>query len=239
MRCSRGKHNSVAVRPYIGEDTASLIIARVNVRHRLSRGKRGQPQTVLTAHWKAPGQKAGGFYNPKSCIINKLMHGFDSKILSIQVNFPCQSVDNMDMPTPAVYKKMAANLGGRKIALWRWVFIGLGCCLVSIIWAYSPTRLTSIDPFLRLALIVTGASAGALLALVSFTLICVHYWFGNSPVDPDTKKGKTLWPRLGDFAFGFSDWYACVALFCLLIACLGLATGLVSYGLVPIITTAI
>ncbi|UCG60974.1 MAG: hypothetical protein JSV52_11675 [Candidatus Zixiibacteriota bacterium] len=134
---------------------------------------------------------------------------------------------------------MAVNLGHRKTALWRWFYIGLGFSFVSIIWAYSPTRFTSIDPFLRLALIVTGASAGALLTLVSFTLICVHYWFGNPVVDPDAKKGKTLWPRMGDLAFGFSDWYACTALLCMLVACLGLAAGLVTYGLVPIITIAI
>ncbi len=134
---------------------------------------------------------------------------------------------------------MAASLGQRKTALWRWLYAGLGFCVVSIVWAYSPTRITSIDPFLRLALIVTGASAGALLALTSFTLICVHYWFGNHESHAEAKKSRTIWPRLGDLAFGFSDWYACTALFCLLIACIGLAAGLVAYGLVPIITIAI
>jgi hypothetical protein len=145
----------------------------------------------------------------------------------------------MDMPTPTVYRNLAATLPQRTKLLWKLVYAGLGFCLVAIIWAYSPTKLSGIDPFLRLAIIVTGASASALLALVSFIFICVQFWFGSPAIHPELIKRKSLWPRLGDFAFGFSDWYACIALFCLLAACVGLITGMITYGLVPIVTIVI
>ena len=140
------------------------------------------------------------------------------------------------MATPTVYKKLAARLPREQMRLWKPVIAGIGLCLVSITWAFTPLKPGLIDPFLRLAAIVTGASIGALLALSSFTLICVRYWFGNPTEHPDSKKNMSLWPRLGDYAFGYSDWYACVALFCLFAACVWLAVGMVTHGLVPIVT---
>ena len=143
------------------------------------------------------------------------------------------------MPIPSVYKRLATKLQPRKMLLWKLFAAGAGFCMVAIIWAYSPAKIGGMDPFLRLALIVTIAAAGAELALVSFGLVCVRYWFGSSPADPDARKSKALWPGLGDLAFGVSDWNASLALACLLVASVGLAFGLVVYGLVPIVAIII
>ena len=97
----------------------------------------------------------------------------------------------MDMPTPNIYKKMAVRLHSKKSQLWRYFWLGVALCIASILYAYAPPGGIKIDPQLRLALIVISSALGAEMTLISFSLICIRYWFADPNSIEDTGKSKS------------------------------------------------
>ncbi len=140
----------------------------------------------------------------------------------------------MDMATPAIYKRLALRLADKRRLLWQIFAMGFVLCVASLVYAYFPIKTMDIDPGLRLAMVVIGAAVGAEMTLLSFGLICIEFWFrGGIPLSADERR-RTFWGRLGGTGLGFSEWYASIAMASLLVFCIGLAVGIVKFGIIPI-----
>ena len=141
----------------------------------------------------------------------------------------------MDMATPKIYKNLALRMAEKRPLLWQIFATGFLLCVASLVYAYFPIKSMDIDPGLRLALVVIGAAIGAEMTLITFGLICIEFWFRDGIPLSAQERRDSFWGRLGGSGFGFSEWYASIAMLSLLVFCIGLAVGIVKFGIMPIL----
>ena len=142
----------------------------------------------------------------------------------------------VDMATPKIYKNLALRMADKRHILWQIFAMGFVLCVASLVYAYFPIKTMDINPGLRLAMVVVGAAVGAEISLLTCGLICIEFWFrGGIPLSAEERR-RTFLGRLGGTGFGFSEWYASIAMLSLLVFCIGLAVGIVKFGIIPILS---
>lgn len=138
----------------------------------------------------------------------------------------------MDMPVPYLYKRLARKLVPRRALILKTFLVSAFVCAASVLYVLHPFKIIEMEPGLLLLIVMSGVFVSGGIATVSFTLLSIDFCFRETRSIAELRQSTSFWARVGGLLVGFSEWIACWFLFCLLIMCGALATG-IAFVLVP------